>query len=129
MTQKSIDLSTLQMLVKLVTPAPIAPVAPVVPSAFTKGSEDITGVAKDITFLRETVNEIKAKLEKMMDTHVTMIDFNDRVKADDVLFNDHENRIRSHTLTIEQLKTQLKVGWGAVVFAMGVLTVLSHFWR
>ena len=132
----AIDLKTLQLLVGLMKPAPIAPIAPLISSAYDAGSEGAFGMAKDIQYLRETVNEIKAKLEKFTESYVTNVEFAEHSKDSlsrrdgmEKILLDHETRIRTHTLTIEQMKTQLKVGWGAVLFALSAATLIIHYWH
>lgn len=126
MTQKSIDLSTLQMLVKLVTPAPIAPVAPVIPSMYDAGSEGAFGMAKDIQYLRETVNEIKTRLEKITDSHVSLVDFTTFQKGNATEHADYETRLRVQGTLLTRIQT-----WGtALVLLIGVIeTLLIHFWH
>ena len=105
--EQQISLSTLQMLVKLVTPAVIAPVAPIVPLApdYSKGTEGAYGMAKDIQYMQADIKDIKTALEKAISTHVTKDEFN----AQCTVIASHENLLRSPTIGLEALDKKFEV--------------------
>lgn len=121
MTQ-TIDISLLKEMMQIMRPEPVAPVAPVLPIApleYNKANDNVIGMAKDIEYLRGTVDRIEKNLDKMTETHVTNADFNELVKTKDASHADHENRIRN----LETSTTKILV-WGSVIL---VLLTIAQF--
>jgi hypothetical protein len=114
----SIDLKTFQIIAKMVTPAPIAPLAPV---DYNKGSESAFGMAKDIDYLRKSVDSIEKKLDRIVDTHVTLDDFKTRVDASDKIHSDHEERLRVQGTNITRIMTWGGVAWVFITLVMFAL--------
>ena len=119
--EKSIDIATLQMLMKLVTPAPVAPVLPVAPIIeYTKGSEGAIGMAKDIEYLRKAVDDIGKQLKDITEKHVTISDFNEHVKISDRVHIDFENRMRVTETTQTRILT-----WGSIIIGLTTLAQIA----
>ncbi len=118
----SLDIKTFLAIAKAMTPAPIAPVLPLVPPDYNKGSEGAFGMAKDISYLTKTVDNIERKMDKISDTHVTVEAANNHILDDNKIhaeqkeiLNDHEGRMRS----IEKSVTRILM-WGSAI-----LTILT----
>ena len=137
--EQQISLSTLQMLVKLVTPAVIAPVAPIVPVSpglqnYSNDHDLLTQVNGKVDNLVKSVDD----LTRGMAQHVTTVDFNEYCKAQTETYGDHETRLRGQKASIDTLNTSIQVIKGqfrAWLIAMGVIWaviqglgfVLLHF--
>ena len=122
----SIDLETLKMVANLLTPvplAPIAPIAPVAPLDYTKGSEGAVSMAKDIAYLTKTLDEVKAQLQKITDTHVTLVDMANHIGEDNKKHTDEDKIIGEHEARLRALETAITrvMAWGAAVIVfMGI---------
>lgn len=113
-------------IVKAMTPAIVAPVAPIAPIAplHAEGHNAI-GMAKDIEYLRGTVDNIEKKLDRLTETHVAVTDFGVHTKASDLIHTDHETRLRS----VETSTTRILV-WGSVILTlMTVAQFALQFYR
>jgi len=111
MTQ-TIDMDTLKQMISLLTPAPVAPVKELAPIS----SHDDALMANNIQYIQRDITEIKGVLKEITTTHVTISDFNENIKKNDMIHSDHETRIRN----LETSTTKILV-WGGVI--LGLLTI------
>ena len=119
----TVDLELLKTIMTLMKPEPVLPVAPIAPLAPVehRSGESAIGMAKDIEYLRGTVDNIEKKLDKMTETHVTVVDFSTHVKENEKAHDDFERRMREQGTRQTQILTVVSI----LTFVMAGITVWS----
>lgn len=114
MAKKSVSLSDVQMLVKLLTPAPVAPIL----QNYSGDHDLIQRVDQKVDAIQADVSELK----KSRDFYVTQSEHSDLTK----LVADHEIRVRKNTNDITKIQT-----WGAALIVLvgiaeALITIYFH---
>lgn len=109
------DLELIMTIVKAMKPDVVAPVAPVAPVLPVHTNDDAL-MANNISYIQRDITEIKGTLKEITTTHVTVGDFNEHIKKNELTHGDHETRIRSIETSVTRMMT-----WGSVILIMSTL--------
>lgn len=124
-TNEKLD-QLLRVMERIAVPIPAIPAIPAIPQIpqipaipalvqYTADHDLLVEINTEVKGLKESFK----KLTEKEDTHVTQYEFNERKKATDTLFTDHEERIRGNEVSITRIMT-----FGSAII---VITTIAQF--